>query len=90
MKTLSGLIALALIGSPALSQTVQPSPNGQPFEFELVGVESSLYLVEKRSGCVWRKGANGDWLFEGPNAATRRSVCDIIIEKAPRLANQNA
>lgn len=76
----AAILLTALSATPALADG---------FEFELVAADATLYLVEKRSGCVWRKGANGDWLFEGPNAATRRAQCDMIIEKAPRVANEN-
>ncbi len=76
----SALILASASATPALAEE---------FEFDLVPAGSELYLLEKHSGCVWRKGTNGDWLFEGPNAATRRAQCDMIIEKAPRVANQN-
>ena len=83
MKLVAATAALllgVLSATPALAEE---------FDFDLVPAGSELYLLEKHSGCVWRKGTNGDWLFEGPNAATRRAPCDMIIEKAPRVANQN-
>ncbi len=80
LATSFGLVCAIATATPALAEE---------FEFDLVPAGSDLYLLERHSGCVWRKGANGDWLLEGPNAAMRRAQCDMIIEKAPRVANQN-